>query len=227
MADTSLEKCQFNESSINIQCLGDLDWTGCLPVCRYHIIKYKVMNKHFRLLINSFVLLLPVIGFSQVDTTKKPVDTSLAKTTVDTLRVIVDTVKKLDCYTEYYNTARERGAKPVPDGMQQVVIALKGAENSHCFLGQVEVVNGKIKPPLYFQQENGEYRLVSTVGKKLESAFVGSMTADELYSIRDGMSIVFRTADNEYGRLFFFKFINGKGALNNKAAPSASELIKE
>jgi len=70
-------------------------------------------------------------------------------------------------------------------------------------MGQIEVVGGKIKPPLYFQQENGEYRPVATVGKKLEPAFSGPMTPDELYAIKDGMSIVFRTSDNEYGRLFF------------------------
>jgi hypothetical protein len=121
---------------------------------------------------------------------------------------------------------RTRGAKTVTDGMQQIVISLKNADGCHCFLGQVEVAGGKIKPPLYFQQENGEYRPVSTVGKKLEAAFAGSMTADELYSIKDGMSIVFRTTDNEYGRLFFYKFAN-KGTQTNKAAPPPSELIKD
>ena len=190
------------------------------------------MNKHYRSLIILSVLLLPLIGYTQVlpgtDTTKKPgADSLAAKTTVDTVRIVVDTIKKKDCYTEYYDLVRERGAKPVPDGVQQVVIALKSADACHCFLGQVEVSGGKIKPPLYFQQENGEYRPVSTTGKKLEAAFVGSMTPDELYSIKDGMSIVFRTLDNEYGRIFFYKFINGKGALNNKAAPAATDLIKE
>ena len=93
-------------------------------------------------------------------------------------------------------------------------------------MGQIEVVGLKIKPPLYFRKENGEYKPVSTVGKKLEAAFTGSMSPDELYTIKDGMSIVFRTSDNEYGRLFFYQFVN-KGSLGNTVAPSASELIKE
>jgi len=188
------------------------------------------MKKCLQLLIVLLVVLLPRLGYSQVtsDTTKKPMDSAMVnKPVVDTVRVVVDTVVKKDCYTEYYSIMRERGAKPVTDGMQQVVITLKGADACHCFLGQIEVANGKIKPPLYFQQENGEYRLVSLMGKKMDAAFAGSMTPDELYSIKDGMSIVFRTADNEYGRLFFYKFVNDKGALNNKVAPSAAELIKQ
>ena len=185
------------------------------------------------------ILSLPLIGYTQVpttDTTRKPVaDSALghkidsvapAKVTVDTVRVVVDTIVKKDCYTEYYDIVRERGAKPVPDGMQEVVIALKSADGCHCFLGQIAVSGGKIKPPLYFQQENGEYRLVSALGKKLEPAFAASMTADELYAIKEGMSIVFRTTENEYGRLFFYKFVN-KGPQSNKAAPSAAALMKE
>lgn len=142
--------------------------------------------------------------------------------------IVTDTVVAVikSCYTEWYDAFRTRGAKTVPDGMQQVVIALKTEESCHCFMGQVEVVGGKIKPPLFFQQENGEYKQVSVVGKKLEPGFTGSMTPDELYGIKDGMSIVFRTTDQEYGRLFFYKFVN-KAAQSNKEAPSPTDLIKD
>ena len=200
------------------------------------------MRQNFKLIINCAILLLPIFGLSQVttDSLNKAAD-SLSKTAmdslanamtpkdtikVDTIKVVIDTVVKKDCYTEYYDIMRTRGAKPVTDGMQQVVIALKTPESCNCFLGQIEVAAGKIKPPLYFQQENGEYKLVSTVGKKLETAFVSSMSPDELFMIKDGMSIVFRTSDNEYGRLFFYKFAN-KGAQSNKVAPSPSDLIKD
>jgi len=40
------------------------------------------------------------------------------------------------------------------------------------------------------------------------------------------MSIVFRTSEGEYGRLFFYKYVN-KGAQSNKEAPSPTELIKD
>src|SRR4051812_4916495 len=34
------------------------------------------------------------------------------------------------CYSVWHDAFRTRGAKPVPDGMQQIVIALKGEETS-------------------------------------------------------------------------------------------------
>jgi hypothetical protein len=184
--------------------------------------------------IGCTVILFPFLSPAQdvVKDSIHPATDSLAKDSlaatvkVDTVKVVIDTVVKKDCYAEYYDLMRTRGAKPVPDGMQQVVIALKGTGAANCFLGQVEVVGGKIKPPLYFQAEDGQYRAVSITGKKLESAFATSMTVDELYTIKDGMSIVFRTSDQEYGRLFFYQFIN-RGGNANKMAPPPHELIKE
>jgi hypothetical protein len=192
------------------------------------------MNKIFSLAIICAMFLLPSVAWSQVpatdsirvDSVKKPDSVVAPVPKVDTVRVLVDTIVKKDCYAEYYDIVRSRGAKAVTDGVQPVVIALKSNEGCHCFLGRVEVAAGKIKPPLYFQQENGEYRQVTAVGKRLEAAFTASMSPDELYSIKDGMSIVFRTVDQEYGRLFFYTFVN-KGATSNKAAPSAGDLIKD
>ena len=194
------------------------------------------MKKSFKLLLGCFLLLSPFLTWSQVtppqkDSVKVAIDSAVTDSTItvpkDTI-IVIDTVVavKKNCYTEWYDEFRTRGAKPVPDGMQQVVISIKNEESCHCFMGQVEVVGGKIKPPLFFQQENGEYKQVSVVGKKLEPGFTGTMTPDELYSIKDGMSIVFRTTDNEYGRLFFYKFVN-KAAQSNKEAPSPSDLIKD
>ena len=191
-------------------------------------------------LLGCFLLLAPFFASSQVtgsadSLAKAHAADSLAKlhqqdslakhdSTLVAKKDSVPVVK--NCYTEWTDAFRTRGAKPVPDGMQQVVIALKGDESSHCYMGQVEVVGGKIKPPLYFQKENGEYHLVSVVGKKIEPAFQASMSADELYAIKDGMSIVFRTTDKEYGRIFFYKFVNSSSQ-GNKTASSPSELIKE
>jgi len=183
------------------------------------------MNKYFKHLVSGAFMFLPFLTWSQVtDTTQRIVTDSTVK--VDTVRVVVDTLVKKDCYAQYHEAIRMRGAKTVTDGMQQVVIALKGADGCNCFMGQIEVLGGKIKPPLYVQAENGEYKAASIVSKKVEPAFAASMTPDELYSIKDGMSIVFRTADQEYGRLFFYKFVN-KGPQSNKMAPTAEELLKE
>ena len=184
------------------------------------------------------ILLAPFLALSQVtpptkDTIPKAVRTdSLAKTDSTNLVkkdtvVVIDTVvaAKKNCYSEWIDAFRARGSKPVTDGMQQVVIALKDNESCRCFMGQIEVSGGKIKPPLYFQKENGEYHLVSIVGKKLDPAFIGTLTPDELLSIKNGMSIVFRTSDQEYGRLFFYKFVN-KSAQSDREAPSPDVLLK-
>ena len=183
------------------------------------------------------VLLAPFLALSQVtppakDTTKPVTTDSLAKTDSANLGkkdtvVVIDTVvaPKKNCYSEWVDAFRSRGAKTVPDGMQQVIIALRDNETCRCFMGQIEVAGGKIKPPLFFQKENGEYHQVSIMGKKLDPAFLGSLTPDELLSIRNGMSVVFRTTDQEYGRLFFYKFVN-KSAQSDKEAPSPDELLK-
>lgn len=199
------------------------------------------MNNCFKLLV-CLCVLAPLFALSQInppakDTTHPlaPVDsTTMAQQ--DSVRISdsLAAVKKQaeaaavhkDCYTEWLDAFRTRGAKPVTDGMQKVVIALKDSASCRCFMGQVEVAGGKIKPPLYFQQENGEYRLVSVVGKKLEPAFASTLTPDELYVVKDGMSIVFRTADQEYGRIFFYTFVN-RAAESNKEAMSPSALIKD
>lgn len=169
---------------------------------------------------DSLNLLRKADSLKVKDSTALKADTTVGEVKTDTI------VVKKDCYEEWFDAFRTRGGKAVPDGMQQVVIALKNEDVCHCFMGQIEVVGGKMKPPLFFQQENGEYRQVSTVGKKLEAAFTKSMTPEELYAVRDGMSIVFRTSEGEYGRLFFYKYVN-KGAQSNKEAPSPTELIKE
>jgi hypothetical protein len=197
--------------------------------------------------LSCFFLLVPFFAFSQV---VPPKDSAALTHTKDSTAMhhATDSVAKHDstihahdsslavkkdtlftpksCYSVWHDAFRTRGAKPVPDGMQQIVIALKGEETSQCFMGQVMVSGGKIKPPLYFQQENGDYKLVSLVGKKIEPAFEGSVTPEELYAIKDGMSIVFRTTDKEYCRLFFYMYVN-KSAQSNKSALSPEELIKD
>lgn len=157
---------------------------------------------------------------------KAKADSIAAVAVADSIRKTDSVAKAKDCYLQWYETMRSRGAKPVPDGMQQVVLALKGEQGVHCFLGQIEVAGGKVKPPLFVQQENGEYREIRLLGKKLEPGFVTAMGEDQLYTISEGMSIVFRTTDNEYGRLFFYKYVN-KSAQSNKEAPSPADLIKD
>ena len=193
------------------------------------------MKINLRLFI-GFIVLIPFFGGAQV---VPPLQDSLTKAAhADSLRkadsaqlvkkdtVVVTVPDKSNCYSEWVDAFRKRGSQTVPDGMQQVVIALKDSANCRCFMGQIEVIGGKMKPPLFIQKEDGTYQQVSVVGKKIDPAFTATMTNDELFAIKDGMSIVFRTTDQEYGRLFFYKYVNKAGHMN-KVALSPSELIKD
>ena len=179
----------------------------------------------------------PIIVVGQSDSTAPTRDTTAShkmdstfKTVPDTaaaVKVNVDTAVvaiPMNCYKQYLDYFTELGAKPVTDGMQLVVIAFKKKESCHCFMGRVEVVGGKIKTPLYVQSEGGDYKSFGDLGKKLNPEFL-SAVGDGLWNISNGMSVVFQTTDDEYGRLFFYKFLN-KNKQMNKEAPSPSELLK-
>jgi len=181
--------------------------------------------------------IMPIIAVGQSDTTAPKKDTTAAikmdstlKTPPDTaaaVKVNVDTAVvaiPMNCYKQYLDYFTELGAKPVTDGMQLVVIAFKKKESCHCFMGRIEVVGGKIKTPLYVQSEGGDYKSFGDLGKKLNPEFL-SAVGDGLWNISNGMSVVFQTTDDEYGRLFFYKFLN-KNKQMNKEAPSPSELLK-
>jgi hypothetical protein len=102
--------------------------------------------------------------------------------------------------------------------MQLVVIAFKKKESCHCLMGRVEVVGGKIKSPLYVQTEGGEYKSFNELGKKLDPEFV-TIQGDGLWQITNGMSVVFQTTDQEYGRIFFYKFLNKNKNMHKEALP--------
>jgi hypothetical protein len=130
-----------------------------------------------------------------------------------------------DCFREWLTVFRSRGAKPVTDGTQEVIITLRGQTSNECFMGKIEVLNGKIVLPLWIQKDDGSYEPNSSIGKKIDPEFASTMTQDELFSITDGMTISFRTQEGDFGRLFFYKFLNDKPK-SNKVAPSPSALIK-
>jgi hypothetical protein len=189
------------------------------------------------ILIVAIILFAPVFTLAQSDTAAtKVVDTTARMMTDTTAKIVHDTIAPVvkpdtlvmtpptNCYKQWYDVFRSRGAKHVPDGKQDVVIAFKSGESCQCFLGKVDVVGGKIKKPLSVKFENGEYKTFESLGKKLDNEFIANEGAD-LWSITDGMSVMFITADKEYGRLFFYKFIN-KGAEANVEAPSPDELLK-
>jgi hypothetical protein len=130
-----------------------------------------------------------------------------------------------DCFREWLDLFRERGGKPVSDGTQEVIITLRRSDKSVCYMGKIEVAGGKMKLPLWVQKEDGTFDTFAAMGKKLDPEFQATTSEDDLLAITDGMSISFRTNEQEYGRLFFYKFLNDKPKAN-KTAPSPSSLIK-
>lgn len=132
-----------------------------------------------------------------------------------------------DCFKEWYNLFRERGAATVTDGTQDVIISLRNtvAGVSQCYMGRVEVAGGKIKRPIMIQKVDGSYEPFATLGKGLDPGFIKSMTEDEMNTIADGMSVNFLMAGGEFGRIFFYTFLNEKPKAL-KQAPSARTLIK-
>ncbi len=195
----------------------------------------KVFNL---LLIICIISMIPGIASAQTDTTKKAAIDTAMKVSVDSVKAKVDTVSAekpkvdsvsiastpMNCYKQYVDYFTELGAKPVTDGMQLVVIAFKSKETCQCFMGRVEVAGGKIKTPVYVQTEGGVYKSFPELGKKLDPEFV-SVTGDGLWVITNGMSVVFQTTEQEYGRLFFYKFLNKNKGMN-KEAPSPADLLK-
>ena len=130
-----------------------------------------------------------------------------------------------DCYGEYYKLFRERGAKAIPDGTQDIVISIRKEGYSECFLGKVDVENGKMKFPVMVAHDDGSYGSLAETGLKLDPGMAASTSSDALATITDGMSITAYTADREAVKIFFYKYVNDKPK-KNKVAPPASTLIK-
>ncbi|MEK6783620.1 MAG: hypothetical protein AABY93_18095 [Bacteroidota bacterium] len=130
-----------------------------------------------------------------------------------------------DCYGEWYTLFRDRGAKPVPDGTQEIIISFRKDGYSQCFMGKVDVENGKMKLPILVAKEDGTFETLAETGLKIDPAQAASTSPEVLTSITDGMSITAYTTDRESVKIFFYKFVNDKPK-KNKVAPSASTLVK-
>ena len=128
------------------------------------------------------------------------------------------------CYKEWYTLFKERGAKPIPDGMQDVIITLRNGDYANCFLGNIEVANGKLASKLQIQKMDGSYeefdRKVSTNYQNADGVL-----KEEIRDISNGMSTPLTLTDGEVIRLFFYKFLADKPKAYKKA-PSPAALLK-
>lgn len=133
--------------------------------------------------------------------------------------------KDATCYDEWYALFKERGAKPLADGIHEVIISLRNEyDYAECFLGKIELKDGRINSKLQVQKVDGSYE---EFDKKVNSLYQNAdgVVKEELRGITNGMSETFALTDGEKIRLFFFKSLADKAKANQKA-PSASALIK-
>jgi hypothetical protein len=129
-----------------------------------------------------------------------------------------------NCFKEWYTLFKERGANPIPDGTQEVIITLRSTDYSECFLGKIDVAGGKLTGKLQIQKMDGSYE---EFDKKISASFQNAdgVLKDELRDISNGMSASAMLADGESIRLFFYKYLADKPKANKKA-PAPSALIK-
>ena len=165
------------------------------------------MTEFKKILIASLLTLFISPVFAQTKTAAKP-------------------AAKKDCYGEWYTLFRDRGAKPINDGTHEVIISIRKEGYSECFMGKVDVYNGKLKLPVYIAKDDGSFETLSKSGFKLDPASLQNGSEEELSTITDGMSVTAYGTDKETVKLFFYKFINDK-VKKNKVAPPASALVKQ
>jgi hypothetical protein len=130
-----------------------------------------------------------------------------------------------NCFNEWYALFKDRGAKPVPTGIHDVVIAFSKGDYSECYMGKVDVMDGKITGRPQVQKMDGTYE---EWDKRISSNYIdeaGNIKASALLEIHNGMSAEITLADGENVRLFFYKFVADKPKANKKA-PAPSVLIK-
>lgn len=129
-----------------------------------------------------------------------------------------------NCFKEWYTLFKERGATPIPDGVNDVIITLRNNEYSECFMGRVEVSNGKLSGKLQIQKVDGSYE---EFDKRVSASYQNEQgnLADDHRDITNGMSASVVLSDGDYIRLFFYKSLAGKPVANKKA-PAPSTLVK-
>ncbi|HMG90893.1 MAG TPA: hypothetical protein VK589_12585 [Chryseolinea sp.] len=129
-----------------------------------------------------------------------------------------------DCFKQWYSLFKERGANPIPDGVNDVVITLRSNDYTECFMGRIEVSNGRITGKLQVQKVDGSY---AEFDKRVSASYQNTegTLKEDLRDVINGMSASVALTDGEYIRLFFYKSLAEKPVANKKA-PAPSVLVK-
>jgi hypothetical protein len=130
-----------------------------------------------------------------------------------------------NCFNEWYALFKERGAKPIPTGIHDVIIAVRKGDYSECFMGKIDVLDGKITGRPQVQKVDGSYEEWDYRISQSYFDSEGKIKSSAALEINNGMSAEITLADGENVRLFFYKFVADK-AKQNKKAPAPSSLVK-
>ena len=130
---------------------------------------------------------------------------------------------KGSCFIEYYELFNSRGAKPIPDGIQNVIVTVRDTKDSTCFatMGHILVMGGKIAGKLTLKNRAGQYVKPKTSLHPKYEAEKKALVAD--FSIVKGMSKNFLTKDMKIVNVFFIDFIKPQ-APSLVDAPKADQL---
>ncbi len=126
-----------------------------------------------------------------------------------------------NCYEEYIEVFRERGASDVPDGIHEAVVSIRSGNKCDCYMAKVEVKDNAIKKTLGLILIDGS---VKNMGVNLSEKYTDPNNPAKLYTdIYNGMSATFLSDDNRLINIFFIGQLNPKTKAV-KVAPSAKTL---
>ncbi len=109
-----------------------------------------------------------------------------------------------NCYEEWYSVFKERGANPVANGIQEAVVTIRNGNYSECFMGRVNVLDGKVLGRPQVQKMDGTYE---DWGKDVSHKYFntdGTRTEEgnSLLTITNGMTGEMLLADGDIVRAF-------------------------
>jgi hypothetical protein len=120
-----------------------------------------------------------------------------------------------NCFNEYYTAFRDRGADPVADGVNEVVVCIRKEGNCTCVLGKITVKDGKPINDLMLAKEDGTYEKFNFTPHSLYKTEVTNFEN----GIFNGMSPTYFSSNDESINLFFIKALKPKKG-NYKQAPA-------
>lgn len=117
---------------------------------------------------------------------------------------------KKNCYIDYLTMFKDRGAKTVTDGVQNVVITSRSSDGSTCtsMVGTIEVKDGKIAGNMLVKTVDGQ--MVKPNGKLHDNYYLTTDAMKIDYSIKNGMSATFLTEKKNAINIFFIDFLKEK-----------------